>query len=454
MKARNWLVAASILAAILGVLPLQTAQADSASDPIRAWNELALKTARTAFPPTRPTGLNDARSARLYAMVNGAMYDAINGIISRHRDKGRGCAIVGEECTFIPPHDAPPNGDLAVAASAAAHAVLAGEFPEFAMTFPDGSPGYDAQREADLDAAGSNGHSSAGEEWGNDVGAWVRAARTGDSQTVTQPAISPTAGKYAPAWTGINLNPFAIMDPADYIGPGPEALSSVAYAGAYAEVQVVGDADKPSADMQATYDFWSVGGGTSQPPGAWLQIALAVTEQIPQPLPEMARLFALLSIVNADTVGATTLTKASYRHWRPTAAIQQATPPEDDGNPWTDADPDWVQRGAAATSPEHYSGHSAFGGAGAAALAGFFCRDDIPFAVLTDSGKKAGLDARHYDRFSAAGNEMGDSRVAGGLHFQFSNKQGLAQGRAIAAEVLATKLLLRKGPTHFGSCPR
>lgn len=100
------------------------------------------------------------------------------------------------------------------------------------------------------------------------------------------------------------------------------------------------------------------------------------------------------------------------------------------------------------------NGIISFGGAGAAALAGFFCRDDVSFDILTDSGKNAGLAARRYDSFSAAGNEMGDSRVAGGLHFQFSNKQGLAQGRAIAAEVLATKLLLKSGPTHFGSCPR
>jgi hypothetical protein len=165
----------------------------------------------------------------------------------------------------------------------------------------------------------------------------------------------------------------------------------------------------------------------------------------------MARLFALLSMANADTVAATTLAKAAYRHWRPTAAIQQAG---SDGNDVTQPDASWLQRGAAATSPEHYSGHSAFGGAGAAALAGFFCRDDISFDILTDSGAKAGLAPRHYNSFSAAGNEMGRSRIAGGLHFQFSNEQGLAAGRMIASEVLATRLLLRKGPTHFGSCPK
>jgi len=39
-------------------------------------------------------------------------------------------------------------------------------------------------------------------------------------------------------------------------------------------------------------------------------------------------------------------------------------------------------------------------------------------------------------------------------HFEFSNEEGLASGRAVAAEILANKLLLRNGPTHFGRCPR
>jgi hypothetical protein len=449
MKTRTWLpaVGVALFVVLFGTLPVQTAPSGSTPDPVRTWNELAIKTARTK-------ALNDARSARLFAMVNAAMYDAINGIVSRHGQDGRGCAIVGKGCVFVPPRNAPPQGDLAVAASAAAHAVLAGEFPDLAMGFPDGSTGYDAQLDIDLRAHGPAGRHSGGHDWGSDVGGWVRAARNGDSPTLTQAALPPTAGKFQAEWTGINLRPFAIANPMAYIGSGPEALTSLAYAGAYAEVKLLGNKAIPSPETQATYDFWSLGGGTSQPPGAWLRIALTVTEHTPQPLPEMARLFALLSIANADTVGATTLTKVTYRHWRPTAAIRQSSPAEDDGNPWTEADSFWTQRGAAATSPEHYSGHSAFGGAGAAALAGFFCRDDISFDLLTESGTNAGLESRHYDSFSAAGNEMGGSRIAGGLHFSFSNKQGLAQGRAVAAEVLENKLLLKSGRTHFGACPR
>jgi hypothetical protein len=42
---------------------------------------------------------------------------------------------------------------------------------------------------------------------------------------------------------------------------------------------------------------------------------------------------------------------------------------------------------------------------------------------------------------------------ARGLHFEFSNQDGLAAGRAVAAEILAHSLLRKDGSTHFGQCP-
>ena len=88
---------------------------------------------------------------------------------------------------------------------------------------------------------------------------------------------------------------------------------------------------------------------------------------------------------------------------------------------------------------------------GARVLAGFFCQDNIPFTLVTDSAP--GAQARSYTSFSAAEVEMGRSRVLGGIHFEFSNQAGLNAGHGIAAEVLSRKLLLKRGPTHFRQCP-
>jgi hypothetical protein len=436
MKNQRWavLVCVVAVASALGTRSVHSASA-CGTDVVCSWNELALKTARLA----PPTGLNDARAARLYALVNAAMYDAVNGIVSRHgRHNARGYALV-------PPHGAPPQKNADVAAAAAAYAVLAGEFPAFDRGFPDLTPGYDAQLQSDR-ADGGVGHRSAAEQWGAYVGRQVLMLRAHDMTTVSQPEIPAEPGKYHRAWSGIDLVPFAFPYP---IGPGPAPLDSLDYAAAFAEVKLLGNAALPDNEKRDTYRFWSLGNPTSQPPGAWIQIALAVTNPLAISLPDKTRLLALLTIAMADTVGPTTRTKEARRHWRPTLAIPQAA---SDGNPFTDAET-WTQRGAEATSPENWSGHSAFGGSGAAILAGFFCNDDMPVTIQTDSAVLNTLPARTYASFSAVGAEMGRSRVLGGLHFTFSNQQGLAAGRAIATKVLAEKLLLRDGPRHLGACP-
>jgi membrane-associated phospholipid phosphatase len=449
MKTRRWavLVCVVAVAAVLGTRPLHSAS-PCGTDLVCNWNELALKTARLApNPAPQASGLNDARAARLYAMVNAAMYDAVNGILSQHGGhEGSHGAREGRGYALVPPDGAKPRGNPGVAAAAAAHTVLAGEFAAFAGGFPDLTPGYDAQLQSDR-ADGGVGQGSAGEKWGAYVGNQVRALRAADIETVSQSAVAPAPGVYNAAWSGINLAPFAVAYP---IGLGPAPRGSLDYAAAFAEVKLLGNAGIIDDAKLATFRFWSLGNPTSQPPGAWIQVALTVTGDLAIELADKTRLLALLTIAMADTVRPTTLTKVAHRHWRPTLAIQQAAT---DGNPYTEPE-SWTQRGTAATSPENWSGHSAFGGAGAAVLAGFFCNDDILVTIQTDSAVLNGLPARSYASFSAVGAEMGQSRVVGGLHFPFSNQQGLAAGRAIAAKVLAEKLLRRDRPTHFGACPR
>src|SRR6185295_1791142 len=166
-------------------------------------------------------------------------------------------------------------------------------------------------------------------------------------------------------------------------------------------------------------------------------------------LPELARLFALLSMAMADTIAPTFQTKFLFHAWRPATAIREA---DTDDNPNTVPDPGWSPRaGGIGGSPEHWSGHSSFSGAAARVLAGFFCQDSISFTLVTDSAP--GGQARTYASFSAAEAEAGRSRVVGGIHFEFSNQAGIAAGHGVASEVLSHKLLFKRGQTHFGQCP-
>lgn len=403
----------------------------SSGDVVRAWTEVALATVRAK-------SASDAQAARLYAMVDVAMYDAVNGIAARRGIRVRRHALV-------PPDGAPPAGHPIAAAAAAAHAVLSGVYPDQAAAF-------DSQLATDLAALRLRSRVAAGQAWGANVGAAVLEARANDgsSPSETQPAGSGP-GVFRAAWSGVqfrNLKPFAIASSAAYVGAGPPALGSLDYAAAFAEVSVLGNAAIADSAKLATYNFWSLGGGTSQPPGAWLQVTREVSKSLD--LEDTARLFALVSMALADSVAPTYTTKFSFRHWRPTTAIREA---DSDGNSSTSPDPSWSARaGTLGSSPEYWSGHSSFSAAAAGVLAGFFCKDATPFTLITDSAP--GGQGRTYPSFSAAAAEAGRSRVLGGIHFELSgNQAGLAAGSRIAAEVLSTSLLLKRERTHFGACP-
>ncbi|MFC6607526.1 vanadium-dependent haloperoxidase [Amorphoplanes digitatis] len=401
-------------------------------DGVRTWNESALGAVRALRA-------GDADAARWYAMLNVAMYDAVNGIVGGRGEPAREPALVAGP--------GPRDGDPFAATVAAAHAVLVAVDPARAAT-------YDAQRDADLAKVRPGQRRTAGARWGDEVGRRVVRARADDGSTPVQSQPAGTGpGVFRADWSGVqyrDVRPFAVRDPAAFLPGPPPALTDIGYAAAFAEVAVLGDAGLPAPDLLATYQFWSLPDGSDQPPGEWLRIALTVGGDRHLSLAQGTRMTALLSMALADTTVTTMRTKYTYRHWRPTTAIREA---DTDDNPVTQANPAWSARGGTVGgTPEWVSGHSSYSGAGAAVLAGFFCADDVPFAHATDTAP--GGQARTYPSFSAAATEAGRSRVYGGLHFAFSDRAGQGIGRGVGDEVLATRLLRVDGTTHFGHCPR
>ena len=431
-RARLLVVLVVLLASGAGLSGLGGSAHASSAPPdihaVRTWNGLA-------FATVRATRASDADSARLYAILNAAMYDAVNGLASRRR----GPALV--------PGRGPRPADAQAAAVAAAHAVLTA-----LDTDPARLATYNDRLAADL-ALLRPGHSrDLGVAWGRSVGERAVAARADDgSRPVESQPAGSGPGVFRAAWSGVQyraVRPFAVADPGVYEPGPPPALDSLDYAAAFAEVSLLGSAAIPAPDKQATFQYWSLPAGSVQPPGEWLAIALEVTDSRRLGLADQTRLAALLTMAEADASVTTVLTKFLHRHWRPTTAIVEA---DTDGNPLTSPDPNWSARaGSPGGTPEWVSGHSSFSAAAATVLAGFFCDDGIAFTHVTDSS--GGL-ARTYPGFSAAAAEAGRSRVFGGQHFEFSNQAGLGIGRGVAGEVLATSLLPEHGPTHHGACP-
>jgi len=192
-----------LFAAVLGLVTSgvgvpATAQSGRADiDAVRGWNELAL----TAVRATRAS---DADAARLYAMVDVAMYDAVNGIRPQ-----RAPALV--------PGPGPRDGDPQAAAVAAAHAVLV------RLDAPRAAD-YDTRLAADLARLGSGHGVTSGANWGAQVGERVVAARADDGSTPveSQPA-GAGPGVFRATWAGTqyrHVRPFAVADPSRYV-PGP-----------------------------------------------------------------------------------------------------------------------------------------------------------------------------------------------------------------------------------------
>ena len=198
------IVSLTLLASLGWISSSQAHTPANAGVVVRNWNQLALNTVRVKLA-------SDAQAARLYAMVNVAIYDAVNGIASRHGSQDRDHALV-------PPDGAPGQGDPVAAAASAAHAVMIGLYPDLASQF-------NAQLASDLSGLRGTGQVSAGQHWGEQVGAQVLAARANDgsSPDESQPGVV-APGQFRAAWSGTqfrNLLPFAIADSNVYVSAGP-----------------------------------------------------------------------------------------------------------------------------------------------------------------------------------------------------------------------------------------
>lgn len=237
-----------------------------------------------------------------------------------------------------------------------------------------------------------------------------------------------------PQWRYVRL--FGVADRERFVAPPPPPLDSAAYRDAFNEVKAIGGKESKvrTADQGEIAVFWSDFSYTAMPPGHWHEIAADILLERTLTLPETARLFALLSIAQADAAIVCWETKYRYNTWRPVTAIRNAAT---DGNPETEADSKWDHFLNSPPFPEYTSGHSTFSKASAVVLSRYFGTDKVSFTARSDSlpGK-----VRKFESFSACADEVGMSRIYGGIHFQFGNVEGKRCGEMIG-EYVSTNLL-------------
>lgn len=381
-------------------------------DAVLIWNETALRVIRADRTPP-------PLAARNLAMVHVAVYDAVNAVCRSHQPF---LVDAGPRCCTAP--DA--------AAAIAAHRVLLELYPCQAERLNA------VLRDSllDVDEGPAKG---AGVELGQSVAEKVLAWREDDGhnrRSTYRPrnepgAWQPTPPGYRPAllpqWPRVKC--FAMRAGNQFRPPAPPALTSEGYAVSFQEVKVLGAVDSTvrTREQTAIAHFWADGEGTVTPPGHWNRIAQTVARSRGNTLAENARLFALLNVAVADAGIACWDCKYVYDLWRPIHAIRET-------------DPRWTPLLETPPFPAYTSGHSTFSAAAATVLTCFFETDAIRFASTSES--LPGV-TRSYSSFWAAAEEAGQSRIYGGIHWQFDNREGLTCGRAVAEHVCRHFMLPR-----------
>jgi hypothetical protein len=424
---------ALVAAALFATAP--PAAADPAADAVVVWNANAGEAAIAAcWPPNNAPILE----ARLYAMAHIAIHDALNAIDHRFE-------------TYAYAADAPAGTSPEAAVAAAARDVMVTVLAEpHDLPFPPECLAAGIARvEDDYTTALAGIPEGAAKRNGIAVGrasaAAILAMRAGDGSDtpmiVTDWPQGTEPGEwrfvpnlnfiFAPGWR--DVTPFVLRDSTQYLPRPPYDVTSRKYAADLNEVKRLGGDDviTPSdrtAEQTEIALFWA-----ESSPLQWNRIARTVTVPEGLDLWENARLFALLNMALSDGYVATFEAYLTYNHWRPVTAIRLAAT---DGNPATPADPTWTPLLPTPPVPEHDSGHSIEGGAGARVLQRIFgnrtsfstCSLTLPAGSTCDD---PGAVYRDFTSFSQAQDENGFSRVLLGYHFRRAVDEGIAEGRRI-----------------------
>jgi hypothetical protein len=401
-------------------------------DAVITWNQIMLNAIATtkAAPPA---------AARAMAMVETAVFDAVNNIIPKYQN-------------YSITATAPRAANSAATAIEAESAAVEAAYTVLSSLFVSQKTTLDAAHTSSLAAIAEGQAKADGIAFGKNIADKVILSRIDDGSAIKLPYTPGTnPGDWQP--TAIVTNPDGTTSPAPAVLPqwgnvktfgilqadiannrpvAPPALTSAQYATEFNQVKDLGaiNSTTRTAEQTEIAKFWADGAGTFTPPGHWNQIAQDVARDNFNSLVDNARLFAALDVSQADAAICCWDTKYTYSRWRPLTAIRNA---DKDGNANTTVDTSWTSLLPTPNFPSYTSGHSAFSGAAAAVLTSFY-GDNYKFSTISP-----GLPGvtRSFTSFNQAAEEAGMSRIYGGLHFMSDNTAGLAAGKKVGEYITA-----------------
>ncbi len=238
--------------------------------------------------------------------------------------------------------------------------------------------------------------------------------------SATPPAFAPAL---LPRW-GDN-RPFVLKNARDCPAPAPPPYSEDPSSAFYKDAQEVYRISNQATQEQRQFAlYWADDPGkTPTPAGHWVYITNDLLKARKASLADAAQTMARLNLAMADAFIAAWATKYTHNVLRPVTFVQLVF------------DSNWVPTLMDTPPfPEYPSGHSVQSSAAAAVLAQVFGAET---AFTDNTHNDRGWGPRSFRSFQAAADEAARSRLFAGIHFNFGVTGGQAQGRCVAARVLA-----------------
>jgi hypothetical protein len=439
-RIRRWLAGVAILALVgaIGLVPAASVAAVQPSTMVLTWNEHAVNVISQPATNTPPgLGQGPPLSALHLAMVQGAVYDAVN-------------AIGGGREPYLQNLPAARGASKPAAVAQAAHDVLYGITPPTNTLVRDR---IDALLTASLGPIEAGQAKTDGIAIGAAAAAeMLRIRGTGptpsDGRLDVEPFVPSTdlneVGKWrlvppAPAQNVLGqfatVQPLALRSPDQFPTAGMPALTSEQYAAEFNEVKALGAQSGSSRTAAQTL----MAGFYSANPIVFYNTGLrAIAADKGLSINAQARLFAKTSFAGSDALISCWSNKKLWNAWRPQTAIREAA---NDGNPLTSPDSEWTSLFATPGYPDEPSGYNCYTGGFWQSVRIFFGTDRFSFSLSSPGvpanagiGNPVGVgpSTRSYTRFTQVVEDTIDGRILNGFHFRTADEHGAWIGKKVA----------------------
>jgi hypothetical protein len=353
-------------------------------------------------------------TVRTMALVQNAVYEAVNAITSRYpRDR----------VDFGPAQGA--SIDAAIAATS--HAVLIHEAPAL-------KPQIEAAYTHALSTIAEDEARTRGIGIGEKAAADVLAKHTDDIGTIEPYRPMTPPGVYVPTTFPLGYafaqhRPWFMQSPSQFRPGPPPALTSALWARDYNEIKAIGAATSAVRTPEQTEiaRFWA-----TSLPDIHIGVVRSVATVPGRDVTRNARLYAVVTAAMNEAEIAVLEAKYHYQFWRPITAIRNG---DRDNNPKTERDPDWTPLIVTPLNPEYPCGNCIIAATVAAVIRAEAGREPLP-TLSTTSNTLPGV-TRHWTRTEDVVKEISNARIYDGVHFRNSTEVGNRMGERIGALVTA-----------------